>query len=393
MAVKGVFASHNGISGSRKGDFASGLVQTETGGTAPLFALSSGMPSVDATDIVSTWFEENQITGRINVTNNATTGTTFTVDDATVVVAGQIYLVESTGEYVFVDSISGSNATVTRGFGGTTNTSINGSSTPVPIQRITMAVEEGSSKPTAFANVGFPRWNFQQTIRTPWDVTRTARRIQHYTGDVVAHNRRDASITHAVDIERAAMWGKKAVGTLNGRPFYTMDGLQAQITTNVQAQSTNVSWAGDIRPFLQSVYAKNVKGQPNERISFCGNTLLGVLEDIARLDGTIQLQPGATMYGFNIRKLITPFGDISLMTHPLMNESPLWTKDWIVLHPGTVEFRYLSRTSEDRYDRDGTRAGVDADYGIFTTQCTIILRAESCSGYFSGIDTAAASDA
>ncbi len=80
MSVKGVFASDSGIVGDRKGDFASGLLRTQPTGTAALLALTAGMESVDASDTVITWFEENHNSGRINATNNAGTGTSVIVD-------------------------------------------------------------------------------------------------------------------------------------------------------------------------------------------------------------------------------------------------------------------------------------------------------------------------
>jgi len=392
MAVKGVFASDNNVPSSRKGDFASGILMTMPTGSAPLFALSSGMQSVGAMDTVVTWFEETHLSGRISVTNNATTGTTFVVDDASQAVAGLVYLVETTGEYVFVESVSGSSLTVERGFAGTTITSINGSSTNVPIQRISTAHEEGSSKPTAIANLGFPRFNYMQIFRNAWDVTGTARAVEYQTGDIVAKNKRDAGTYHSEDIERAIIFGKMAIGTQNGKPFRTMDGIQSQLSTNVQAQATNTTWS-DIDSFLQAIFERNVKGQPNERIAFCGNTVLSTMNAIARIDGNqtqINLEPGQTDFGMKIVKWMTPYGDVSLLTHPLFNESPLWTKDMMVLHPGAYRTRYLRRTFEDTNDKNGTRAGADADFGVLTTEMCVEYRAERTGGLFTGIDTAAA---
>jgi hypothetical protein len=391
MAVKGVFASHQNIVGARKGDFASGLLQTQPTGSAPMLALSSGMASRGLGDTVATWFEEDHLTGTINITNNAGTGVTLTLNDVTQVVANQVFLIHATGEYVFVEGISGSNATVTRGFGGTSIQAVDGSGTPKPMQRIGTAFEEGSAKPTAFANLGFPRFNYSQTFRNAWDVTGTAAAVQFHTGDVVAKNKADAALFHAEDIERSTVWGVKAIGTLNSKPFRTMDGIQKQLSTNLSSQATNVAWADDIRPFLEGIFAVNIKGQPNERISFCGNTVVGVFEDIARKDATINIMPGQTDYGFNIRKLMTPFGDVTLMTHPLFSENAVFTKDWLVIHPGAVEYRWLRRTFADDYDRDGSRAGADADYGVITSELCVTYKAQKTGGYFDGIDTAAAS--
>ena len=388
MAVKGVFASDQNIAGTPKGDFASAILQVHPTGSAPLLALSSGMMTSDVKSIVTTWFEENHLAGYLTITNSAGTGTSlvFSAEDATEIVAGMLMLVQGTGEYVFVDSISGSTATVTRGFGGSSVSSISANDT---IQIITSAAEEGSSKPTSIANIGYPRFNYMQIIRDSWDATGTAKAVEYHTGNVVAKNRADAGVFHAEKIERAFIWGKKTIGVLNNKPFRTMDGLTNQITTNVSAQSTNTKWA-DIDAFLQTVFERNIKGKPNERIAFCGNTVLGVMNKIAQLDGVINLSPGQTEFGMKVTKWMTPYGDISLLTHPLMNENPIWTKELYVLHPGAMRVKYLRRTSHDANDKDGSRAGADADFGVYTTECTIEYGAELTGGIYTGIDTAAA---
>ncbi len=388
MAVKGVFASDQGIQGDRKGDFASALLKIDPTGSAQLFALSSGMESKDAMDTVVTWFEENHISGRINVTNNATTGTTWTVDDATHVVPGQIFMIEASGEYGFVTAVSGNDLTVVRGFAGTTNGSINGSVTPVPIQRIATAHEEGSAKPTAVANLGYPRFNYMQIFRNAWDVTGTARAVEFHTGNLVAKNKRDAALFHAEDIERALWFGRKSIGVKNTQPFRTMDGVLTQITTNVTTQGNDTTQE-ELNLFFQDVFSYNIKGKPNERIAFCGNTVISTINAIAHLDGVNNLSPGQTEFGFKVTKWMTPFGDLSLMTHPLFNESPLWTKNLYVLHPGAVRLRWLRRTHEDNNDKDGSRAGADADFGVMTSELSIEYKAERTGGKFTGIDTAA----
>ena len=389
MAVKGVFASDQGIQGDRKGDFAAALLQVNPTGSAPLLALSSGMESADAADTVVTWFEENHISGRINLTNNAGTAASIVVDDASFTVAGAIYLLEASGEYVYVQSVSGSTLTVIRGFAGTTNTAIDGSGTPKPIQRIATAHEEGSAKPTAVANLGFPRFNYLQIFRNAWDVTGTARNVEFHTGNLVAKNKRDAGFFHAEDIERAMWFSKKSIGVKNGKPFRTMDGVLAQITTNITVEGGTTTQE-ELNEHFEAVFSRNIKGKPNERIAFCGNKVILVINKIAHLDGVNNLSPGQTEFGFKVTKWLTPFGDITLMTHPLFSESPVWTENLYTLHPGAMRTRWLRRTHEDTNDRDGTRAGVDADFGVFTSELSVEYRAELTGGQFTGINDAAA---
>lgn len=389
MSIKGVFASDQGIAGERRGDFASSVLKNNPNGTAPMFALSSGMESAAAADVVITWFEELHNTGRIGIINNASTGTSLTVTaaDATNVIANQMYLVEASGEVLFVSAVSGTTVTVVRAMGPVAATAIDGSSTVKYMQRISTANAEGSSRPTAIANLGFPLFNYTQIFRNAWDITGTAKAVAWYTGNKLAKNKRDCVQFHSEDIERSMLWGVRSLGQVGGEPFRTANGLLAHISTNVVAQSTSVKYS-DIRSFLQTIFQWNIEGKPNERIAFCGNSVLTVLENLAITWGQVKVEVGQTDFGLNIRKWITPFGSISLMTHPLMVENPVFTKNLYIFHPGGIRTRYLRPTFEENYDQAGLRAGRDADYGTLTTEMSFELKAERTCGVFTGIDTA-----
>ena len=88
MAVPGIFASHQGIVGNRVGDFASAILRVNPTGTAPLLALTSGMPKEAAKDVVTHWFEETHISGRATVTTGgAANATSIVVDDGTLTIS------------------------------------------------------------------------------------------------------------------------------------------------------------------------------------------------------------------------------------------------------------------------------------------------------------------
>lgn len=389
MAIQGVFASDANIVGNRKGDFASMLLKIFPDGNAPLLALSSGMQSQDASDTIITWFEENHMSGRAKVTALETDGdgVTFTFDDVSNYVPGTVLLNERTGEYVLVTAATPSNnkATVTRNMTGAGAVTVQVNDY---FQRVGTAFEEGSSRPTAVANLGYPRMNYTQIFRNAWDVTGTAKVMQYYTGDVVAKNIADCSQLHAEDIERSLLWGKKTVGVLNSKPFRTMDGLYNQIVTNVSAAGGTTTYA-QMMTFWQTVFAKNIKGKPNERIAFTGNQGVRVFNDIAKLNGQMQFAPGVTEFGFNIYKWITPFGNVTLKTHPLFTESAFRTGDLLVMHPGAFATRYLRRTNIDNYDSNGDRAGVDADFGVYTTEMSCQYQAEITGAIKTGLTAAA----
>lgn len=388
MAIRGVFASDSGIVGDPKGDFAAALLQEMPTGSAPLFALSSGMPSRNATDVVVNWFEENHLTGSTTVNGAvASTSTTSVVlTDASSYPPGVILMNQTTGEYWFATAIVGNTVTIVRGFAGSTAVNIGNADV---VQRIGTAQEEGSSAPIAITNLGYPLYNYTQIFRNTWNVTGTAQAVEYYTGDQTAKTQRDCALFHGEDIERAMLFGRRSLGVKNSNPFRTMNGLDAQITTNVTAAGGTTSWT-QLDAFLQTIFSRNIKGKPNERIAFTGNGGLSVLNSIARLNSTTYIEPGQTEFGIKVNKWITPFGDISLMTHPLMTENATWTKDLRVYHPGAIETRWLRRTKEDKYDKDGTRAGVDADYGVLTSELSVEYHIQKTAGRLTGLTAGAA---
>lgn len=382
MAVQGVFTSDSHIVGNRVGDFASSLLQIHPTGSAPLLALSAGMESQAAQDVMVVWFEENHITGRAQILSFVTDGdgTGFVVDDASQYVPGAILLEEERSEYVLVTAVnvSTNTITVTRNIDGA------GSTTFVAndyFQKIGTAYEESSDKPTAMVNLGYTVFNYTQIFRNLWDVSGTAQAVQYHTGSAVAKSRADCALFHSEDIERSMWWGSKAIGTLNGNPFRLMDGLYSLIATNVTTAGATTSYA-QLDTFFKDVFSKNIKGKPNERIAFTGNLGIQVLNEITLATSQMNIVPGVTEFGLQVFRWITPYGTVSLMTHPLMTESPFWTGDLAVLHPGAMRTRWLRRTMIDNYNADGTRAGRDADYGVYTSELTMEYRAEVTAGLY-----------
>lgn len=388
MAVKGVFASDSVIVGDAKGDFAAALLQEVPTGTSPLFALTSGMASKPATDTVVHWFEEKHLSGRTTVVGavNSTVTQTVVVADASYLVPNGIAIIESTGEYVLLTAVAGNSLTVIRGFAASTAANIPDAA---GFQLIGTAAEEASARPTAVANLGYPKFNYTQIFRNAWNISGTAKAVQYYTGSQEAKTRRDAMLFHGEAIERSLWFGRMNIAVVNNEPARTMSGLTQLITTNVTAAGGTTNWT-QLDSFVRGVFEKNIKGKPNERIAFTGNGGLSVIQQIARDNATVYIEPGETSFGLKINKWMTPYGDITLMTHPLFTENPLWTKDLHVLHPGAMATRWLRRTVEDAYDQNGQRAGVDADFGVITSELSCEYDVERTGGRLTGLTAGAA---
>lgn len=396
MAVQGIFMSNQGIVGERLGDFASAILVTQPTGNSPFLAMTSGMGKESTQDTVFTWFEDGHISGRAACVSGGT-GTTVVVDDGSFYVPNTILLVEETGEHIFVTATAGNSLTVVRGLAGTSVVSITNA---MHVQKIGNAFEESSGMPTAVTQQGAPRMNYTQIFRNGWAISGTAKAVKYLTGSKLAYNKQMCATYHAEDLERSFLWGKKALTTLNGKQFRLTDGVLAQIEqfggTVLSAATDSGSGAvagnlsrGDLEEFIRQIFAYNVKGQPNERIAFCGNMVLAALNKMTFLDGVYEIKQGETKLGINVSEIQTPFGSLKLMTHPLMNENPVWTHEMYVLHPGGIKKRVLRETFQEGYDKDGNRLnGVDADEGVITTECGVQVGAARTMGILRNVQKA-----
>lgn len=394
--IQGIFASNQGIVGDRVGDFSSAILRYQPTGTALLLALTSGMNKAAAADTVFTWFEDSHQTGRADVVSGGT-ATAIQVADGSFYIPGTVLMAEETGEYMLVTAVAGNALTVIRGLGGTTVTALNNT---MHVQQVGNAHEEASGMPVAVTQQGAPRMNYVQIFRNSWAISGTAKAVSFRTGSKLAKNKKECASFHAEDMERAFVWGRSHIGTLNGKQFRMTDGIVAQIEKygGIVESAATGGTAGDysradFEDFIRRVFATNVKGMPNERIAMGGDQVLAVLNQMTMLDGTYNISQGETKVGIAVTTIQTPFGTLKLMTHPLMNENPVWQRELYVLHPGAVRKRMLRETNEEGYDENGKRIqGKDADEGVITTEGGIELGGAKIMGILRNVRRAVKSE-
>ena len=390
--IQGIFASNQAIVGDRVGDFSSAILRYQPTGTALLLALTSGMTKAAAGDTVFTWFEDSHQAGRAAIASGGT-ATQIVVDDGSFYIPGTVLMVEETGEYLLVTAVAGNTLTVIRGLAGTNVTAVNNT---MHVQQVGNAHEEASGMPTAVTQQGAPRLNYVQIFRNSWAISGTAKAVTYRTGSKLAKNKKECASFHAEDMERAFLWGRKHIGTLNGKQFRMTDGVKAQIENyggiveSAATRGTPGDYSrADFEDFIRRVFATNIKGMPNERIALGGDQVLAVLNQMTMLDGTYNISAGETKLGIMVTTIQTPFGTLKLMTHPLMNENPTWQRELYVMHPGAIRKRTLRETNEEGYDENGKRIqGKDADEGVITTEAGIEVGGAKVMGILKNVNRA-----
>lgn len=397
--IRGVFASHSSIVGDRASTMAAKVLKTEWGGSVPLLALSSGMKEEKVSDTSWSWIEDTHISGNSAAygSSHNSSVTTINVVDTSIWTANSVLLVESSGEQLFVSAIpSSSTLTVIRGFAGTTPATIPADAT---IQLIGTAYEEGGGQPTAVMQTGESFLNNVQIFKNGWAITGTAAAVSYITGSKLAESKAQCTQYHAEAIERAFLWGRRAITSLNGKEMRLSNGLLAQIedygglveSANYGATAGAMSMDG-LQDFMRVIFQKAAKGLPNERIAYTSDFVLNLIQKMTRKDTHYELTVADTEYGFNVGTLNFLGNKLKLMTHPMMSENATWSKQMYVLHPGLISKRVLRSLWTQEFTKDkSTNNGVDADSGYVAQEIGFQLKGAELHGIMTNIQTAAAS--
>ena len=384
----------NGIS------FASAITRLMPNGTAPLFGLTSLLKDETASNIEHGYFSKTMIFPSATLNGAIADGvdTTWTVVSTGDLNVGDMLMVASTQETVLITSITNAtNIVVTRGVGTVAAAAI---ADAVVLYSIGNAFEEGSTRPSAVNILAARYVNYTQIFRNSWAVTKTAAAIPQIAGSgYVSESKQDCAALHAMAIEKALFFGQKFMGTSNGRPLHTQEGIIARVTAaaagNIVTLGATTNWTqleAALDPTLQTV--TDPKGG-NIRTMFVGGTARRVIHNIARLNSTYQITASETSWGLQIDTIRTPRGTFEMIEHPLFNAygaAAPWAKMAVVADLNAFSLAYLRKTSDAAYNASGALVdnGIDAEGGTLTTELTSTIKNPSAFGILYNFTAAAA---
>lgn len=380
--------------------FAQAITRLMPNGTAPLFGLTALLKDETASNIEHGYFSKTMIFPSATLSAAVADGaaTTLTVASNTDIVPGDLLMAESTQEILMVTAVpSTTSLTVTRGVGTVAAAAIaNG----VALRTVGNAFEEGSVRPSAVAIIAQRYVNNTQIFRNSWAVTKTAAAIPQIAGaGYVSESKQDCAALHAMAIEKALFWGQKFMGTKNGQPFHTMEGIIPRVTAaapgNITTLGSTTNWTqleAALDPMLQTV--TDPKGG-NIRTVFVGGVARRVIHNIARLNATYQITTGETAWGLQIDTIRTPRGTFEMIEHPLFNaygNTSAWAKMAVVCDLNAFSMAYLRKTSDAGYNAGGAvvENGIDAEGGTLTTELTCLIKNPSAFGVLYNFTAAAA---
>jgi hypothetical protein len=377
----GVFNTTVNPTELNKRSFASTLLRLFPDGATPIFALTSQTGRSRAVSSTHGYFTKTLTFGSVQI--NAGAGyaagiTVFTVDSSVGILAGMVLYVAATRENIRVASVdSATQITVVRSFGRVTATGTIADNAVLPV--IGSAYPEGSDRPVArgLTTVYVP--NYTQIFRDAWALTDTARASMTEMGFTnIAENRRDCGLLHAVSIESAILFGQPKMDTTGTQPLHATQGVidateqYAPGNTNTAAATTNYTQL--IALFEPAWTYSHDLGDSKKRMCFAGATALKVFNDIARLNGTVQIMQGQTSFGMQYTTFLFYKGTVVMLEHPLLNGISGMAGLAVGIDMPALKLAYMdgrdTRSEEYGGGRNQTY-GIDADGGSLTTELAV----------------------
>lgn len=251
---------------------------------------------------------------------------------------------------------------------------------------------QGGKRPTAITQSPSEFSNYTQIFRDSVDISRTLAKTRTRTGNPLIEAKRDALEQHSVGMENAFLWGIQSSGTGdNGKPESTTDGIVTQIryygtvqdfTIDTGSAFAGKTWleVGDqwIDEHLEEIFRYG----SSERLAFVGSgALLGIQRLVKEL-GFYQINDRTTSFGMAVQEWKTPFGMLTMKTHPLFSYEVTNRHSMVIFEPANIEYRYITDT---RYAKD---PGNDADVeetGDYLTEAGLEVHFPVTCGYLNGV--------
>lgn len=256
---------------------------------------------------------------------------------------------------------------------------------------------EGAPMPDAVSYNPVKYTNKCQILRTPLDITRTARKTKLRTGDQYKESKREALELHSIELEKAMFWSIQSEKTgANGKPERTMDGIisfiRQYVSDNFDDYTLNTDYSGKTwlqagEDWLDEQLEQIFRFGSQEKMGYAGSGALLGINKLAKTTGQINLKVREMSYGIKVVEWVTAFGTLYLKTHPLFSYEPSFRNNLVVVDTKNMRYKYVDDTffKKDDTERKGGQIGVDGTKEEYLTECSIELWHPHSFGYLTSV--------
>lgn len=378
------------VEGQRPQSWREGILYLYPNGMAPLTALTNLMGSSSVSDPNFHWFSQElseqaaAVTGIYSNNTLATPVTAALADGDTVFVktnakdarnfvVGKVVLFRNENSVEFDVTGVVSAPVVQAGDSSYVTVEMRQASpagfltTSANIQRLLVigsAYAEGGDIPDAISQDPIHWQNCTQIFRNSLDLTRTAQKTRLRTGPAYDKAKKEALEMHSIEMEKAFLFGTPSERPgPNGKPLRTTMGVIEAVRRhgliNSFLSSPDVApgstWLQGGMEYLDYTLEHVFRYGSQDKLCFCGNGAMLALNQLARAHGQWQFTPESSKYGIDVTKWVTPFGNLTLKTHPLFSHEPTNRNSMLIFEPKQLQYRYITDTTF--YKDDGEHGG------------------------------------
>ena len=228
----------------------------------------------------------------------------------------------------------------------------NGTLSVSNVQRVLIigtANPEGAMIGQAIAYDPYKIHNYTQIFRNALEITRTADKTRLRTGDAYKEAKREALELHSIEMEKAFIFGvpSENIGS-NGKPLRTTGGLIWAIKNHgglVDSFATPATWMDDGLDWLDEKFMQLFRYGDTEKLAFVGDGALMAINKLVRKYGTWNYTTTTKAFGIQVVDLVTPFGQLTMKTHPLLSHEPTNQFSMLIFEPKNIKYRYITDTT------------------------------------------------
>lgn len=203
--------------------------------------------------------------------------------------------------------------------------------------------EENWADPAMIEQQLSSRYNYCEIVDTTISISEIAEESKQYGGDRYAYLTKKKIEEHAGKLERKIMFGMRYTGTGSSGTYWTTGGLADSTVGISSANIFNLSGATLDKATFEKTHLYTIfkNGGSASRWLITGAAGLMALTSMYTdsTNATMNIEPGEDTYGVAVKKIITPFGDLQVIRHNLLNEDnygTVWGNSMFIIDPAHI---------------------------------------------------------
>jgi hypothetical protein len=204
-------------------------------------------------------------------------------------------------------------------------------------------------------------WNYCQIFKESYSFTRTMKQTKFVSGDKPKKLKADALARFNEQREGAYLMGPLSHGKNpeNGQDEYTTQGIINFLKSGAPQTIRHFNLLDGSSPYkgqtwdamghtfldesLEMVHHYTT-GSVGQKLVLCGNGALGGINRLAKVNSTFQLTSATTTFGWNIRKYLSPWGEVKFLTYPRFSMYPGMSNAMLFLEPQNIKRKVIQKT-------------------------------------------------